>query len=243
MLDEVDWLEASGHEVAHFSTRHPENDPSPWAGYFAPYLEIGPQTALTPSEKAIAVKRMFWNTPAARRFASLLRDFRPDIVHVHGIHRQISPSILVEARRAGVPVVQTLHDYHPICASGDLLLAAGEPATLRIAANSTPSHALSTPAYTRAGPRARSEAPNCSGVAGSFATSGWSAHSSHRARTWPDSSQPVAFVIDRSTYCRMRFPPRPALPLNRQERRSCMRVACRARRVFTRSCEPLGPPG
>ena len=123
MFDEIGWLEAAGHEVAHFSTQHPENDASPWSDYFAPYLEIGPQTTLTSREKAIAVERMFWNAVAARRFARLLRDFRPDVVHVHGIHRQISPSILVEARRAGVPVVQTLHDYHPICASGDLLLA------------------------------------------------------------------------------------------------------------------------
>ena len=123
MFDEIGWLEAAGHEVAHFSTRHPENDASPWSDYFAPYLEIGPQTPLTPREKAIAVERMFWNRVAACRFARLLRDFRPDVVHAHGIHRQISPSILLEARRAGVPVVQTLHDYHPICASGDLLAA------------------------------------------------------------------------------------------------------------------------
>ena len=122
MFDEIGWLEAAGHEVAHFSTQHPENDPSPWSGYFAPYLEIGRETTLAPKEKAVAVQRMFWNGVAARRFAHLLRDFRPEIVHVHGIHRQISLSILVAAREAGVPVVQTLHDYHPICSSGDLLL-------------------------------------------------------------------------------------------------------------------------
>jgi len=122
MFDEIEWLEAAGHEVAHFSTQHPENDASPWSECFAPYLELGPQTTLSPREKAVALGRMFWNAVAARQFACLLRDFRPDVVHVHGIHRQLSPSILVEARRVGVPVVQTLHDYHMICASGDLLL-------------------------------------------------------------------------------------------------------------------------
>jgi glycosyltransferase involved in cell wall biosynthesis len=123
MFDEIAWLQEAGHEVAHFSTQHPENDPSPWSDYFSPYLEIGVDTDLTTRQKSIAAVRMFWNDEAARCFARLLRDFRPDIVHVHGIHRQISPSILVEARRAGVPVVQSLHDYHPICAAGDLLLA------------------------------------------------------------------------------------------------------------------------
>ena len=122
MFDEIEWLEAAGHEVAHFSTQHPENDPSPWSDYFSPYLEIGPHADLSAGQRILAVERMFWNRQAASRFARLLRDFRPDVVHAHGIHRQISPSVLVEARRAAIPVVQTLHDYHPICASGDLLL-------------------------------------------------------------------------------------------------------------------------
>jgi glycosyltransferase involved in cell wall biosynthesis len=122
MFDEIAWLLDAGHEVAHFSTNHPDNIDSPWSGYFAPYLEIGAGGALTLDEKHTALARMFWNAEAARRFARLLAAFRPHVVHVHGIHRQISPSILVEARRWGVPIVQTLHDYHPICAAGDLLL-------------------------------------------------------------------------------------------------------------------------
>ena len=123
MLDEIRWLEDAGHEVAHFSTQHPENQPSPWSDYFVPYLEIGPHSKLDPRRQALAAVRMFWNGEAARRFARILSDFRPHVVHVHGIHRQISPSILVIARRAGVPVAQSLHDYHAICSAGDLLLA------------------------------------------------------------------------------------------------------------------------
>jgi len=122
MFDEIAWLEAAGHEVAHFSATHPENDASPWSDYFVPYLEIGVESTITLREKATATGRMFWSMDAARRFARLLRDFRPDIVHVHGIHRQLSPSIALEARRAHVPVVQSLHDYHPICPADDLLL-------------------------------------------------------------------------------------------------------------------------
>jgi glycosyltransferase involved in cell wall biosynthesis len=122
MFDEIGWLEEAGHEVAHFSTQHPENDSSPWSSYFVPYLEIGPASDLTTRKQLLAAVRMFWNREAAWRFARLLADFRPDVIHVHGIHRQISPSILVVAKRAGVPVVQSLHDYHPICSAGDLLL-------------------------------------------------------------------------------------------------------------------------
>lgn len=121
MFDEIGWLEQAGHQVAHFSTTHPENDASPWSAYFAPYLEIGPHGHLGPGGNALATARMFWNGAAARQFARLIDSFKPDVVHVHGIHRQLSPSILVVARRRGLAVVQSVHDHHPICAAGDLL--------------------------------------------------------------------------------------------------------------------------
>jgi len=127
MLDEVRWLEAAGATVAHFSTAHPENDPSPWAEYFVPYLELGPHGGLTLGEKALATLRLFRSTEAARRFGRLLADFRPDIVHIHGIHRQLSPSILEVAHRRGVPVIQSLHDLHHICPSDVMMRAGLEP--------------------------------------------------------------------------------------------------------------------
>lgn len=130
MFDEIAWLEGAGHEIAHFSTKHPENDKSPWSGFFAPYLELGVHGSLTVPERYRAALRMFWNREAARSFARLLRDFRPDLVHIHGIHHQISPSILRAARDADVPVVQTLHDHHPVCPAGALIrgdLAVCEP--------------------------------------------------------------------------------------------------------------------
>ena len=62
MFDEIGWLADAGHEIAHFSTDHPENDASPWSDYFAPYLEIGPHSSLGPRDKALAAARMFWNS-------------------------------------------------------------------------------------------------------------------------------------------------------------------------------------
>jgi glycosyltransferase involved in cell wall biosynthesis len=45
---------------------------------------------------------------------------RPDIVHVHNFFPLLSPGIYKACRRAGIAVVQTLHNYRPICASGQL---------------------------------------------------------------------------------------------------------------------------
>lgn len=129
MFDEIEALEAAGHEVAHFSTTHPQNDPSPYAEYFVPYIELGGRAPLSARDKVLGAVRLFDNRDAARRFARLIADFEPDIVHAHGIHRQISPSILVTAKRLGVPVVQTLHDLHKVCPQ-DLLFRAGTTACL-----------------------------------------------------------------------------------------------------------------
>ena len=124
MLDEAEWLAGAGHEIAHFSTSHPKNDDSPWSDYFVRYRELGADGQLGVVEKGVAAVSMFYNREAARGFGRLLRDFRPDVVHVHGIHRQISPSILGVAARAGVPVIQSLHDYHHLC-PGNVLLYGG----------------------------------------------------------------------------------------------------------------------
>lgn len=127
MFDEIEGLEAAGHTVAGFSTTHPDNQPSPWSDYFAPYLELGAGSSLSRADSVRAVARMFSNRPAASTFDRLLADFRPDVVHVHGIHRQLSPSILFAAKRQGIPVVQTLHDYHHACPADVLLRAGSEP--------------------------------------------------------------------------------------------------------------------
>lgn len=123
MFDEIAWLEAAGHETAHFSMTHPDNEASPWERFFVPYIELG--GGAKGSDSLVAAARMFDNRVAARRFGELFEAFGPDVVHVHGIHRQMSPSILAVARRAGVPVVQTLHDYHHVCPA-DTLLRGGD---------------------------------------------------------------------------------------------------------------------
>lgn len=124
MFSEMAQLEARGIQVAHFSTTHPDNIDSPWSEYFAPYLELGAGSRLGLAGSLTAAARMFRNRVAARSFGRELDAFRPDVVHVHGIHRQISPAILFESRRRGIPVVQSLHDAHHVCPA-DVLLRGG----------------------------------------------------------------------------------------------------------------------
>lgn len=58
---------------------------------------------------------IIWNARSRREFSSLLRAERPDVVHVHNTYFMISPSIFAACQEAGVPVVQTLHNYRLFC--------------------------------------------------------------------------------------------------------------------------------
>ncbi|MBV8126003.1 MAG: glycosyltransferase family 4 protein [Burkholderiaceae bacterium] len=56
-----------------------------------------------------------WSRRTARELRERIEAFRPDVVHVHNTFPLISPSIYWAAAAAGVPVVQTLHNFRLAC--------------------------------------------------------------------------------------------------------------------------------
>lgn len=69
-------------------------------------------------EKFKAFFTGIYNVASARQMKLLLKKLRPDIVHIHNLFPFISPSILPECRKAGVPLVMTVHNYRLICPNG-----------------------------------------------------------------------------------------------------------------------------
>ncbi len=63
----------------------------------------------------------FYNFSSAKKLAFVIRQFQPDIIHVHNIFFVASASVLFVARRHRIPVVLTLHNYRLICANALLL--------------------------------------------------------------------------------------------------------------------------
>jgi glycosyltransferase involved in cell wall biosynthesis len=111
-LDLSSALEKAGHEVAVFAMQHPKNEVTPWSRYFVSRIsfnEGGKKNKLkTPG-------RVLYSLEAKRKFTQLIKDFQPDIIHIHNIYHQLSPSILDAAAHAKIPVVMHLHDYKLIC--------------------------------------------------------------------------------------------------------------------------------
>lgn len=101
------------HEVAVFYRRS-----APGSGC-AERMEEGVRVwaawagVLTPARRFRAA---FGEPALARAFDEVLRDFRPDVVHLQHL-MGLPLSIVRSLRRAGIPYVVTLHDYWWVCAN------------------------------------------------------------------------------------------------------------------------------
>ncbi|MEQ9297723.1 MAG: glycosyltransferase family 4 protein [Cyclobacteriaceae bacterium] len=62
-----------------------------------------------------------YNHAASREIKQILRDIKPDIVHVHNFFPLFSPSIFDAINHEGVPSILTLHNYRLIHPNGLLL--------------------------------------------------------------------------------------------------------------------------
>lgn len=91
---EISLLRAHGHEVTVYTR---SND----------------DIAATP--KASVALQTLWSSQTSRELAALVQSYQPNVIHVHNTFPLISPSLYWAASQAGVPVVQTLHNFRLHC--------------------------------------------------------------------------------------------------------------------------------
>jgi glycosyltransferase involved in cell wall biosynthesis len=90
-------LRAHGHTVLHY-TLH--ND------------------AVHDTSSLAVAFRTIWSQPAYRALRELMQSERPAVAHVHNTLPLVSPAVYYAAAAAGVPVVQTVHNYRIACPNG-----------------------------------------------------------------------------------------------------------------------------
>lgn len=108
-------LERMGHEVAYFSMKHPNNLPCKWDRYFVTQREYNDvKNPFSAVRDGIA---LIYSPEAKRNFQALCEEFKPDVVHLNNVHRQITLSILDAPylKEHHVPVFYTAHDYVTVC--------------------------------------------------------------------------------------------------------------------------------
>src|SRR4051794_2103148 len=59
--------------------------------------------------------KTIWAADTKQKFARLLVEYKPDLVHAHNTFIMVSPAIFSACSEADVPVVQTLHNFRLCC--------------------------------------------------------------------------------------------------------------------------------
>lgn len=67
------------------------------------------------------LKQTLWSNKTQKEIRKLIDGFEPDIIHVHNTLPLISASVYWAAYEAGIPVVQTLHNFRLACPQGMFL--------------------------------------------------------------------------------------------------------------------------
>lgn len=119
-------LRALGHDVAFFSMQHPNNEPSYWSKYFVSEKDyVGDISAFKKIQEA---STLIYSFEARRKFEALLEEFKPDVIHMNNVHRQLTLSILDAPylKKHHVPVVYTAHDYILVCPAYTMVNGHGE---------------------------------------------------------------------------------------------------------------------
>ncbi len=115
-FDLSDLLRSHGHEVVPFCMDHPLNIPSEFSDYFVSNIDFPSEMGKSGAgAKLRVVERVLYSREARRKIEALIEKVKPDIVHIHGFIHEMSTSILPAMKAAGLPVVQTLHDYKIVC--------------------------------------------------------------------------------------------------------------------------------
>ena len=74
-------LKELGHEVAFFSMKHPNNEPSRWSKFFVSEKDyVGEISAFKKVQEA---STLIYSFEAKRKFEALLEEFKPDIIHMN----------------------------------------------------------------------------------------------------------------------------------------------------------------
>jgi len=100
---EKELLVRNGHEVVEYVRRNSEISDGGLVGH-----------AMLPA-------RSLWNWETYADLHKIICEFRPHIAHFHNTLPLISPSAYSACWRAGIPIVQSLHNWRLICPVGSLI--------------------------------------------------------------------------------------------------------------------------
>ena len=111
MLYLGEYLRAAGHEVEYFGMYDERNTVGNSAQQYTQNMDFH-STRLT---RFLYPFKIIYSFEARKKITQVIDRFQPDVVHMNNINFQLTPSIIYAVKKAGIPLVQTVHDYQMIC--------------------------------------------------------------------------------------------------------------------------------
>lgn len=90
-------------------------------GHTAEILYFDTEQTNSISEKMKQAMRSVFNRRSYNITLQKINAFNPDIIHVHNLFFEASPSVLYAAKKKHIPVVATIHNYRLICSNALLI--------------------------------------------------------------------------------------------------------------------------
>ena len=111
MLFLAEQLKKMGHEVEYFGMYDEKNTVGNRAEKYTQNMDFHSKGA----ERFLYPFKIIYSFEAKKKIMQVIEEFKPDIIHMNNINFQLTPSVIYGAKKKGVPVVQTVHDYQMIC--------------------------------------------------------------------------------------------------------------------------------
>lgn len=117
-LDSAVGLARRGHAVTVFAAVAPVDPRLVEAGVRVVCLDQ--PDIVSAGSKMAFVRQVIWNGEAARRLRAHLAapGNLPDLIHVHGWAKALSPSVAAVVARVPCPLIYTIHEYYLFCPNG-----------------------------------------------------------------------------------------------------------------------------
>ena len=106
-------LKKKGHDVIYFSMKDEKNVPCEQEKYFVDNVDFN--SKMSPAKLVRTSMKMLYSLEAKKKFELLIRDERPDIIHLNIFQSQLTGSIVDVAKKYDLPIVYTAHDLKSVC--------------------------------------------------------------------------------------------------------------------------------
>lgn len=111
MLQLGESFEKAGHEVQYFGMFDKKNTVGNSSGLYTQNMDFHSSSA----KRFLYPFKIIYSRDTYRKLVSLIKSFKPDIVHMNNINFQLTPAVIYAVKKFGIPLVQTVHDYQMIC--------------------------------------------------------------------------------------------------------------------------------